>query len=323
MSGEIGTPSRRTWRRPPPLVALLGPTAAGKTEISLALCERFGGEIVGADSRQIYRGMDIGTAKPTPSEQSRVPHHLVDIRQPNEVLTVAEYQRLAYETIDAIHGRGALPVLVGGTVLYVRAVIEGLRIPEVPPNPALRQELEDLLQRQGRTALYEMLRSKDPATADVIDANNPRRLIRALEIVITTGRSKTELEGAEPPPYAILKVGLCRSRERLHDRIDRRVDRMIELGLVEETKSLIASGYAESLPAMTSLGYREIAAYLRGESTLGEASRQIKLETHRYLRHQDTWLRKMNDVKCVDLDSPDGSTEVMQLVSRFLESKVA
>ena len=302
----------------PPLVVLLGATAVGKTELSLELCEQFGGEIVGADSRQIYRGMDIGTAKPSRAEQDRVPHHLIDIRSPNQTLTLAEYQRLAYAAVDAIHERGGIPFLVGGTVLYVRAVVEGFRIPEAPPDPALREELERVLEAEGRQALFDLLAEKDPATAAVIDAQNPRRLIRALEVVITTGQSKAELEGADPPPYAVLKICLDRARERLHERIDRRVECMIRQGLVEEMRSLLMVGYDESLPAMTSLGYREVAAHLRGEMTLEEAARQIKVETHRYVRHQYTWLRKTPELVWVDLDSQDGKHEAFRLVEKFL-----
>jgi tRNA dimethylallyltransferase len=230
---------------------------------------------------------------------------------------LAEYQALAYDVINELHARASLPVLVGGTVLYVRAVVEGLCIPEVPPDPALRDELELLLAEEGREALFTLLQRKDPATAAVIDANNPRRLIRALEITITTGRSKTELEGADPPPYAILKIGLRRSRENLHERIDRRVDEMMRQGLVEETRALLDAGYAATLPAMTSLGYREITAYLRGELTLEEAVYQIKVETHRYLRHQTTWLRKMDGIHWVDMESGSGPAEVMRLVADF------
>ncbi len=160
-----------------PLIVLLGPTAVGKTALSLELCRRFGGEILSADSRQIYRGMDIGTAKATPAEQAQAPHHLIDIRNPDETLTVAEYQALAYGAIDALHARGRVPFLVGGTALYVRAVVQGLRIPEVPPNPALRAELEATLANQGLDALVAQLRALDPASAAVIDLRNPRRVL--------------------------------------------------------------------------------------------------------------------------------------------------
>lgn len=301
-----------------PLVVLLGPTAVGKTALSLQLAERFNGEIVSADSRLIYQTMDIGTAKPTPEEQAQVPHHLIDLCPPDVTLTVAEYQSLAYATIDAIHARKRVPFLVGGTSLYVRAVVEGLQIPEVPPNPALRTELEDLLATQGREALYEKLLELDPATAAVIDVKNPRRLLRALEIVMITGRSKVELEGANPPPYAILQVGLTRPREELYARIDARVVAMVEAGLVAETQRLLDAGYAPTLPAMTSLGYREISAYLRGEMTLDAAIERIQIETHRFVRHQMTWFRKMENIHWFDLSESGSEAAVGEAIARFL-----
>jgi len=277
----------------PPVVVLLGPTAVGKTELSLGLCEQFHGEIVGADSRQIYRGMDIGTAKPTPAERARAPHHLIDICDPDEPFSLAEYQQRAYATIDAIHRRGNVPFLVGGTALYLRAIVEGLRIPEAPPNPQLREELETFLAAQGREALFQWLQRVDPATAGVIDGQNPRRVLRALEIFLTTGQSKVALEGAEPPPYRFLQIGLDRPRATLYERVDRRVDQMLAQGLIEETRQLLAAGYRPPLPAITSLGYREIIAYLEDGLPLAEAIEKIKTETHRYVRHQYTWFRKM------------------------------
>ena len=186
--------SQRTRRLPnhtarPPLIVILGPTAVGKTELSLRLCEQAGGEVVSADSRQIYRGMDIGTAKATPVEQARVPHHLLDLRRPDETLTLAEYQQLAYQAIDDIHARGRVPFLVGGTALYIRAVTAGLRIPEVPPDPALRDQLETELATLGLSHLDARLHALDPAAANQIDLRNPRRVLRALEIVLLTGHS--------------------------------------------------------------------------------------------------------------------------------------
>lgn len=302
----------------PPLVVLLGPTAVGKTALSLGLARRFDGEIVGADSRQIYRGMDIGTAKPTAAEQAQVPHHLIDCCAPDEPLTLAEFQARAYATIDAIHARGHVPFLVGGTALYVRAVVEGLRIPEVPPDPALREQLEADLAQQGRDAFFARLQQLDPRTAAVIDGKNPRRVLRALEIFLLTGQSKVDLEGAQPPPYAILQIGLDRPREDLYARIDMRVDTMVAEGLVEETARLLAAGYAPPLPAMTSLGYREMAAYLAGEMTLDDAVAQIKHETHRFVRHQYTWFRRMAGVHWVDVTQPDADEQVMTLVAGFL-----
>lgn len=289
----------------PPLVVLSGPTAVGKTELSLRLCELVGGEVVSADSRQIYRGMDIGTAKATPAEQARVPHHLLDLADPDQVLTLAEYQRLAYATIDAIHARGRIPFLVGGSALYVRAVTAGLRIPEVPPDPVLRARLEAELADAGLQSLVAQLQRIDPLTAGQIDLRNPRRVLRALEIVLTTGQSKVLLEGAEPPPYRMLQIALTRERGALHRRIDQRVEQMVSEGLVEETQRLLAAGYARTLPAMTSLGYREIIAYLEGRMTLPQAVERIQIETHRFVRHQMTSLRKLPDLHWFDLGETD------------------
>jgi tRNA dimethylallyltransferase len=299
------------------LIVLLGPTAVGKTALSLDLCRRFGGEILSADSRQIYRGMDIGTAKATPAEQAQARHHLIDIRNPDQTLTVAEYQALAYGTIDALHAHGRVPFLVGGTALYLRAVTLGLRIPEVPPNPALRAELEGILATDGLEPLVAQLRALDPAGAAVIDLRNPRRVLRALEIVRMTGRSKVELEGAEPPPYAILQIGLTRPRASLHARIDARVDAMMAEGLVEETRRLLAH-YDPALPALSSLGYREMGAMLRGELSMADAVARIKTETHRFVRNQATSFRKMEGVAWFDLDAV-GAEAVMARVAAFLQ----
>lgn len=298
----------------PPLVVLAGPTAVGKTELSLRLCEQIGGEVLSADSRQIYRGMDIGTAKATPAEQARVPHHLLDLRDPDQVLTLAEYQQLAYQTIDAVHARGRVPCLVGGSALYVRAVVAGLRIPEAPPDPQLRARLETQLAEQGLESLVADLQRLDPLTAGQIDLRNGRRVLRALEIFLTTGQSKVLLEGADPPPYRLVQVALTRDRAVLHHRIDRRVEQMVEEGLIEETQRLLAAGYAPSLPAMTSLGYREIIAFLEGHMTLPQAVERIQIETHRYVRHQMTWLRKLPGLHWYDL-AVATQEEIIEFVS--------
>jgi tRNA dimethylallyltransferase len=289
--------------RHPPLVVILGPTGVGKTALSLDLCRAWRGEVISADSRQIYRGMDIGTAKATSAEQAAAPHHLLDIRAPDEVLTVAEYQQLAYATIDAIHARGNTPLLVGGTALYIRAVVEGLRIPAVPPDPALRAELEARLAQEGVAALFAQLQARDPATAAQIDARNPRRVLRALEIFLLTGHSKVALEGSDPPPYRTLLIGLTRPRDVLYARIDQRVDAMLAGGLVAETQRLLAQGYDPRLPAMTSLGYRECIDFLAGRCDLAAAAERIKFETHRYVRHQTTWFRKLAGIHWFDLET--------------------
>ncbi|RLT44703.1 MAG: tRNA (adenosine(37)-N6)-dimethylallyltransferase MiaA [Chloroflexi bacterium] len=302
---------------PSPLVVLLGPTAVGKTALSLELAERFDGEIVSADSRQIYRGMDIGTAKPSAAERARVPHHLLDVAAPDAVLSLADYQRLAYAAIADIQRRGRLPFLVGGSALYVRAVAEGLRIPEVPPNPVLRAELEAVAEAEGYAALHRRLAELDPAGAAQIDARNVRRVVRALEIVLETGQPKSALEGAEAPPYRILRIGLDLERELLHARIVERVRQMVDGGLADETARLLAAGYAANLPALTSLGYREMGQHLRGELTLEQASERISIETNRFVRHQSTWFRRMDDIFWFDWARPDVEA-VARLVVTFL-----
>lgn len=301
----------------PPLIVLLGPTAVGKTDLSLSLCQQFRGEVVSADSRQVYRQMEIGTAKPTPTERSTLPHHLFDIRNPDETLSIAEYQQLGYATIDAVHARGNVPFLVGGSVLYIRAIVEGLRIPEVPPNPALRAELEAVAATGGWEPVFARLQQLDPATAAVIDRKNTRRVIRALEIFMATGKPKVELEGADPPPYRILMIGLDRSRENLYARIDRRVDLMMEQGLLAETQALLDAGYDPKLSSMSSLGYRELIAYLNGDLARDEAIEKIKTETHRFVRHQYTWFRKMEGVRWFQVETPQDE-EIEALIGAFL-----
>ena len=301
----------------PPLIVILGPTAAGKTALSLDLAASFDGEIVGADSRQIYQGMDIGTAKPSAEEQARVPHHLIDIQPPDRQMALATYQQMAFGVIDDIHRRGRVPFLVGGSALYLRAVTEGLQIPEVAPNPALRSELEGFAQENGRAALHARLEAFDPGAAAQIHPNNLRRVIRALEIVQTTGRRKSELETARPPPYQILKIGLDLPRPLLHERIDRRIHEMVDAGLVEEMASLLAAGYSLDLPALSSLGYQEIAAHLRGEISLAAAVECIQIETHRFVRHQCTWFRRIPDIHWFDI-SEAPQPAIQNLVARFL-----
>jgi tRNA dimethylallyltransferase len=303
----------------PPLVVLTGPTAVGKTALSITLCQRFNGEVVSADSRQIYRGMDIGTAKPTPAEQAAAPHHLLDLREPDQSLSLAEYQELAYATIDDIHRRGKLPLLVGGSALYVRGVVQGLRIPDVPPNPALRGELEAFAAQHGHEALFARLQAVDPDSAARMDGRNVRRVVRALEIFLESGQPKSALEGASPPPYRILQIGLDRARANLYARIGQRVAQMIQDGLIHETQRLLAAGYAPTLPAMTSLGYKEIGQYLAGNLILAEAVERIEIETHRFVRHQYSWFRRMEGIHWINGDQPHAQ-EVLGMVAQFVDS---
>ncbi|MBI4318628.1 MAG: tRNA (adenosine(37)-N6)-dimethylallyltransferase MiaA [Chloroflexi bacterium] len=274
-----------------PLIAIVGPTAVGKSELALQLAIDLGGEIVSADSRQVYRYMDIGTAKPTPEEQRLVPHHLIDVVDPDEEYTLANFQEDAYSAIDQILASRRLSFLVGGTGLYVRAVLEGLDIPRIEPDAEFRRRLERLAAEQGADHLHRELVSVDPIAAAKIDPRNVRRVIRALEVFHFTGRPISELQGSHPPPYDLLIMGLTCARQELYRRIDDRVDWQVAHGLVEETQRLVAMGYGYGLPSMSGLGYRQIGMYLRGEITLPQAIELIKFETHRFARQQFNWFR--------------------------------
>ncbi len=271
------------------LFVIVGPTAVGKTEAAIRLAERAGGEIVSADSRQVYRYMDIGTAKPSAGQRARAPHHLIDVVDPDQVLSLAQYQAAAYAAIDDIFARGKQPLLVGGTGLYVKAVTEGLRIPPVPPDHALRAELEARAEHEGKEALHAELQRVDPAAAARIDPRNVRRTIRALEVHrLSSGRFSEP--GRAQPPYRAISVGLALPRPDLYARIDARIDAMIAAGLVEETRQL-AQRYAWSLPSMSGLGYRQIGMFLRGECSLEQAIAAIRRETRRFVRQQAAWFR--------------------------------
>jgi tRNA dimethylallyltransferase len=275
----------------PRVLAIVGPTAVGKTALSLQLGQALGGEIISADSRQIYRYMDIGTAKATPAERALLPHHLIDIVAPDGELTLAHYQRLATEVIESVWARGRLPLLVGGTGLYVQALLEGWTIPEVSPDLDLRARLTEEAQRLGYAALHATLTTVDPLAAQRIDARNVRRVIRALEVYYRTGQPISALQHKSPPGYRVLKIGLTMARAALYARIDVRVDRMIAQGLEAEVRGLVARGYADTLPSMSGLGYRQMGQYLRGEVALDEAVALIKHHTRRFVRQQYTWFR--------------------------------
>ena len=273
------------------LLAVVGPTGVGKSRLSLSLARDFGGEIVSADSRQIYRYMDIGTAKPTREELSLIPHHLIDVVNPDEDFSLAQYQKLAYEAIADVQKRGKLPILVGGSGLYVWAVLEGLQIPKVAPDLELRRNLEG----RGSSELYAELGKVDPVAAQKIDPRNVRRIIRALEVYKGAEVPVSRLQLKAKPIFNTLILGLTADRAELYRRIDLRVDEMIRLGLPNEVKGLVEKGYSFNLPAMSGIGYKQVGMYLRGELTLAKAIEQIKFETHRLVRHQYSWFRLKDD----------------------------
>ncbi len=300
-----------------PLLTIVGPTAAGKTTLAIHLAQRFNGEIVSADSRLFYRGMDIGTAKPSMAERALVPHHLIDLCAPDETLSLGQYQRLACQTIDAIQTRGRLPILAGGTGQYVWAVVEGWGIPEVAPRPALRAALEEL----GQDTLAAWLVALDPVAAARIEPRNVRRVVRALEVTLVTGRRISDLQRKTPPPYDIYILGLAVDRPTLYRRIDARVDAMMAAGLLDEVTGLLAAGYGAELPPMSGLGYRQLLAYLAGKSSLEEAVERIKFETHRFARQQATWFRRDDPrIMWFDLDEDDQAMEAVAYVEDWLKS---
>lgn len=276
----------------PPLILIVGPTAIGKTEIALELAEELGGEIISADSRLFYRGMDIGTAKPSRLEQERVPHHLIDIVDPDETLSLAVFQKMAIDVITAVLRRGRLPLLVGGTGQYVRAVTEGWKPPEVEPDPRLRSVLGKLASETGNDWLHARLGTLDPEAAAGIDPRNVRRTIRALEVILTTGQKFSEQRRHGASPYRLVTVGLKRPRTELYARIDARIEAMFDGGLLDEVKGLLAEGYGPELPAMSAIGYRECVRVVRGECGVEEAKVAMRRATRAYVRRQANWFKE-------------------------------
>ena len=290
----------------PKMLVIIGPTAVGKTALAVELGQAFDGEVISADSRQVYRHMDIGTAKATKEEQAAVRHHLIDVVDPDEELTLAHYKRLATETVEEVWSRGKLPILVGGTGLYVRALLEGWTVPEVPPNKALRDRLFAEAERLGPEALHASLAAVDPVAAQRIDARNVRRVVRALEVYEQTGVPISRLQRKQPPSYRLLKLGLTMPRPALYARIDARVERMLAQGLVAEVRWLESQGYGYDLPAMSGLGYRQIGQHLAGGLFLDQAVALIKRHTRRFVRQQYNWFRLADptihwlEVTCLD-----------------------
>jgi tRNA dimethylallyltransferase len=302
------------------LVAVIGPTAVGKSQLALRLAKDFNGEIINGDSRQVYRFMDIGTAKPSHDELSLIRHHLIDLINPDDPFSLAIYQKLAFEAIADIQKRHKLPFLVGGSGLYVWSVIEGWEIPPVAPNVEIRHSLEMRAKEEGDYTLYQELQKLDPVAATKIMPTNLRRIIRALEIYQTTGQPVSQLWQKNPPPYPVLIVGLTMQRADLYRRIDSRVDEMIKQGLIDEVKALMAQGYSLDLPSMSGIGYKQIGNFLQGKIDLTVAIEQIKNETHRFARHQYAWFH-LNDARIHWLDEyGDMQEEATGLVAAFLSS---
>ena len=296
-----------------PVVVILGLTATGKTGLSLALAERFDIEIVNADSRYLYRGMDIGTAKPTPDELAGAPHHLVDLLDPDEPYSLVTFLDDAFAAIEAIGRRGRLPVVVGGTPQYLRALIEGWQMPRVPPDDELRARLKGVPVEE----LHRRVEEVDPESAERIGPTNARRLIRALEVWEKTGRPLSEQQGKAPPPYRMLLIGLQRDHEEIYDRIDERARWMFDNGLLDEARDLLR--YDPSLPALSAIGYPEARAVVLGALSLEEAIERTQFATHRFARQQRTWYRRFEGVRWFDAKDEELVERVGDAVGELLD----
>ena len=302
-----------------PLITIVGPTAVGKTRLALHLAQRLGGEIINADSRQVYRGLDIGTAKATAAERSLAPHHLLDICDPDETFSLALFLQQAKAAVEKVSKRNHVPLLVGGSGQYIWGFLEGWELPKVAPNPALRADLELQLERRGLWPLYQLLQAVDPKTAERTDPKNPRRVIRALEVHLSgaTNASKKSTRATETQPSLV--IGLTTCREELYRRIDDRVDRMMDQGFLNEVERLIQEGYSPDLPSMSGAGYKELAAHLKGELSLEDAVQRIKVRTHNIARHQYAWFR-LKDPRIQWLDTNGQEAEAaLQIAEDFLD----
>ncbi len=303
----------------PKIVVLAGPTGIGKTSLSLEIAERFNGAIVGADSMQVFRHMDIGSAKPEHSEQQQAPHYMIDVADPDEPFDAAAYARMARAGIDQILDQGRLPVVVGGTGFYIKALLHGL-FPAKPADAAVRDRLHKEAAEKGIHWLYDRLRQADPAAAERIHPNDTYRVIRALEVCELTGRPMSAYQAAHgfsEQPFAPLKFCLYMEREALYERINRRVAAMVAAGLLEEVKSLLERGYSPDLKPMQSLGYRHMLDYLSARLDWPEAVDQLKKDTRRYAKRQLTWFRK--DPEMI-WKTPDEKLSIFERIAQFIHS---
>ncbi len=303
------------------IIAIAGPTASGKTALAVELSKRLSGEVVSCDSMQIYKGMDIGTAKPDAAEMQQIPHHMIDIKEPDERFSVAEFVKCARACIEDILSRGKVPILAGGTGLYMDSVLFNIEFADFEEVPDFNQEMEKLLREQGPKALHEELRKRDPEAAEKIHPNNTRRIIRALEVCEATGKPFTLVsnEAKRSPEYEALVLCIDTPREVLYERINRRVDHMLENGLLSEVRALKEKGIGRDTTAIQAIGYKELYDYFDDVLTLDEAVEKIKRESRRYAKRQLTWFRRNKDIKWVSLDKDDATDLIYEECKSFLK----
>jgi tRNA dimethylallyltransferase len=281
----------RSIREIKPLIVFLGPTASGKTDAAIAVTQKVNGEIISCDSRLFYRGMDIGTAKPSPAQLATVPHHLIDIADPDQPISLAVYQEMCIEIIERLHSQDKIPVLVGGTGQYLRAITEAWNIPEQEPDNRIRGVLEKITEDEGKDGLFRYLEILDPEASLSIDKRNIRRVVRALEVIYMTGYRFSKLKSKGNNPYKLIQIGFKWSREELYRRVDLRIDNMFTDGLIQEVAGLLQKGYTTNLPGMSAIGYNEVALYLTGKLTLEETIMLIKRKTRQFVRRQANWFK--------------------------------
>ncbi len=308
-----------------PLVVVVGPTAVGKTDVAISLAKRLNGIIISADSMQIYRHMDIGSAKPTKEEMNGIPHFMIDEVDPYEDFSVACYQEKALEYISLVHKMSRMPILVGGTGLYVNSVVYPMDFTQAQGDWEYRKDLMRLAEREGKHKLHEILTEKDPVSAKRIHPNDQKRIIRALEVFHLTGRPMSEYSTSyreKEVPFRLAMCGLTMDRKTLYDRINLRVDRMVAAGLINEVRSLVQMGYSPNLPSMQGLGYKEIIAHLNGQISLEEAIALIKRDTRRYAKRQFTWFKRDKRIQWFDVLQYKDPSRLIEEIIAYIQEKI-
>ncbi len=303
------------------VLVILGPTATGKTSVSICLARQIGGEIISADSMQVYRYMDIGTAKASEEERMGVRHYLIDEVDPDQDFSVAKFQSLALKYIEEVFSRGKIPIVVGGTGLYINSLVQGYDFADIAPNNRFRERLRRLAEKKGNSYLHAILKKVDPVSAEKIHENNLKRVIRALEFYKHAKKPISQEQGrldSGNGEYSYILIGLTMDRKKLYERINRRVDLMVEKGLEDEVRRLLDMGYGRELVSMQGLGYKEMAAYLRGEATSHEAVNLIKRNTRRYAKRQVTWFKRLKDVCWIDVEAFRNKLEIVENIKHYI-----